>query len=180
MAKVKKQPPTIDYDALFKEFITEFFPDFVAFANPELFEAIDWTQEHEFLEQEFINSLKGKFKLKGKRRHADKLVKVYLKTGEVHFLLVHIEIQHEPEADFPIRMLWYRLFIQMKYSIDEVSAYAIFTGEPPSDKALSYQKETFGTNLVYNYPNLIAATMDEEILIAAKSNPFALAMLAAK
>ncbi len=40
MPKVKKAPP-IDYDALFKEFISGFFPDFVAFANLILFEAID-------------------------------------------------------------------------------------------------------------------------------------------
>jgi hypothetical protein len=65
-------------------------------------------------------------------------------------------------------------------STTNISAYAIFTGEPPNDDALSYQKDTFDTNLTYSYINLIAVNMDEESLIAAKSNPFTLAMLAAR
>jgi hypothetical protein len=54
----------IDIDALFKELISDYFPEFVAFANPELFEAIDWSQGFEFLEQEMINALKGRFRQK--------------------------------------------------------------------------------------------------------------------
>lgn len=46
----------IDYDALLKDFINDFFPDFIAFVNPVLFEAIDWSQGYEFLEQELISS----------------------------------------------------------------------------------------------------------------------------
>jgi hypothetical protein len=54
----------IDNDALFKELISVYFPEFVFFANPELFEAIDWSKGFEFLEQEMINSLKERFRQK--------------------------------------------------------------------------------------------------------------------
>jgi hypothetical protein len=170
----------IDNDALFKELITDYFPDFVALANPELYEAIDWELDCEFLEQEMINALRGKLRQKNKRRFTDKLVKVYLKTGDIIFIFVHIEIQHKPEENFQARMLEYRYFIQMKYGQDDVSAYAVFTGEPPDESTLHYEKDTFGTNLQYRYTNLIAATMDEAMLVAMKQNAVALALLAAK
>jgi hypothetical protein len=35
---------SIDNDALFKELISDYFPDFVELANPDLYEAIDWEQ----------------------------------------------------------------------------------------------------------------------------------------
>jgi hypothetical protein len=170
----------IDNDALFKELISDYFPEFVVFANPELFEAIDWSKGFEFLEQEMINALKGRFRQKNKRRFTDKLVKVYLKSGEILFIFVHIEIQHKPEENFPERMLEYRYFIKMKYGQDDVSAYAVFTGDPPDESKLHYEKDTFGTSMKYHYTNLIAAKMDEAALIAMKQNAVALALLAAK
>jgi hypothetical protein len=170
----------IDNDALFKELISDYFPDFVELANPDLYEAIDWTQGYEFLEQEMINAIKGRLRQKHKRRYTDKLVKVFLKNGAILFIFVHIEIQHKPEEDFQMRMLEYRYFIQLKYGKDDVSAYAVFTGDPPDERMLHYQKDTFGTSLQYRYTNLIAATMDEAKLIAMKKNAIALALLAAK
>ena len=41
-------PKPIDYDALLKDFITDFFPEFIAFADPELYEAIDWSRGYTF------------------------------------------------------------------------------------------------------------------------------------
>ena len=53
----------LDYDALLKDFVTDFFQDFVAFVSPELYEAIDWTKGYTFLEQELINAFRGKWKM---------------------------------------------------------------------------------------------------------------------
>lgn len=171
---------TIDYDALFKEFISEFFQDFVAFANPALHKAIDWSRGYEFLEQEMINALKGKFRQKGSRRETDKLVKVFLKSGDMHFIFIHLEIQHKPNPDFPSRMMIYRAFIQLKYGKDDISAYAVFTGNPPPKSHLRYYKETFGTSLEYRFISLVAANIGEARLRKANQNVFAMAILAAK
>lgn len=88
----------INYDALLKEFISDFFPDFIAFANPALHAAIDWEKGYVFLEQELINALRGKFKIKGKSKRTDRLVKVVLKLGADLYVYVHAEfplsIQH--------------------------------------------------------------------------------------
>ena len=49
----------LDYDALLKDFVTDFFQEFVAFVSPELHADIDWIKGYTFLEQELINALKS-------------------------------------------------------------------------------------------------------------------------
>lgn len=105
---------------------------------------------------------------------------MYLKSGAILFIFVNIEIQHKPEVYFSERMLEYRYFIKMKYGQDDVSAYAVFTGDPPDESTLHYEKEPFGTSLKYHFTSLIAATLDEATQIGMKENAIALALLAAK
>ncbi|MBK9491135.1 MAG: hypothetical protein IPO07_21860 [Haliscomenobacter sp.] len=170
----------IDYDAMFKDFLGDFFPDFVAFVNPELYAAIDWAQGYVFLEQELINALRGKFKLRGKRKHTDKLVKVQLLNGDQHFIFVHIEFQHQAEKGFALRMFLYRALIQLRYGLEDISAYAVFTGAPPPEEETLYLKPSFGTELAYRFQSIIAVTLPEEQLLNSIDNAFALAMLAAQ
>jgi hypothetical protein len=170
----------IDYDALFKDFIGDFFPDFVAFVHPELYAAIDWAQGYVFLEQELINALRGKFKIRGKRKYTDKLVKVQLLSGGVHYIFVHVEFQHEPEPGFARRMFLYRTLIQLRYGLDEITAFAVFTGAPPPMEETQYQQDTFGTRVEYQFQSIIAATLEETKLLQEADNAFALAMLAAQ
>ncbi len=169
----------IDYDALLKDFITDFFPDLIAFANPLLYAAIDWDRGYVFLEQELINALRGKFKVRGKRRQTDKLVKVYLKNGLEHFVFVHIEFQHKKEKGFGRRMFVYRALIGLRYGLDNITAMAIFTGAPPPAEERSYYSDTFGTSIEYKFGTVIAAELEEDRLLEVSNNPFALAMLAA-
>jgi hypothetical protein len=170
----------IDYDALLKDFINDFFPDFIAFVNPVLFEAIDWSQGYEFLEQELINAMRGKFKIRGKRKQTDKLVKVHLKIGGEHHVFVHGEFQHKPEPGFSYRMYNYRALIGLRYNIENITAIAVFTGAPPPQEERSYQNSTFETTLEYKFKAVVAIELDEQDLINASDNPFAIAMLAAQ
>lgn len=171
---------TIDYDALLKEFVSDFFPEFVAFVNPALYAAIDWDKGFVFLEQELINTLRGKFKIKGKRRHTDKLVKVYLRTGAEYFIFVHVEFQHKPEKTFALRMFLYRTLIHLRYGIEDITAFAIFTSTPPPEEERFYRKDTFGTRVEYQFSSIVAVELAEELLLKAVDNAFALAMLAAQ
>jgi hypothetical protein len=170
----------LDYDALLKDFVTDFFQDFVAFVSPELYEAIDWTKGYTFLEQELINAFRGKWKIKGKRRHTDKLVKVQLKTGKEHYIFVHIEFQHNYESDFARRMYEYRAIAGLRYGIEEISAFAVFTDDPPPVDELLYERRTYGTILQYQFTSIVAVSYPEQLLIDASDNPFAIALLAAQ
>jgi len=171
---------SIDYDALLKDFISDFFPDFIAFANPALSTAIDWAKGYTFLEQELINAMRGRFKVRGKRKKTDKLVKVVLKEGTNHYVYVHGEFQHQPEPDFALRMYNYRALIGLRYDIESITAMAVFTGAKPAPNQLQYAKQVFGTRLVYEFNSIVAIQLDESGLIQAMDNPFAVAMLAAQ
>ncbi|WP_373552841.1 hypothetical protein [Haliscomenobacter sp.] len=170
----------IDYDALLKDFISDFFPDFIAFANPDLYAAIDWEKGYTFLEQELINAMRGRFKVRGKKKKTDKLVKVALKVGADHYVFVHGEFQHKPEPDFALRMYNYRALIGLRYDIESITAVAVFTGAKPAPNQLQYVKQVFGTSLVYQFNSIVAIQLDESALIQAIDNPFAVAMLAAQ
>jgi hypothetical protein len=174
-----KKQEVIDLDAIWKQFITDFIDDCVAFIRPDLHEAVDWSFAPVFLEQELLNALKGKFKIKNKRKFTDKLVKLRLKTGEDHYILLHAEAQHELEEDFNKRMYIYRSLIFLRYDIEDITAIAIFTGDPPLPQSLEFRKEVYGTELFYRYNSLITVTQDEEMLLHS-DNPFAIAALAAK
>jgi len=175
----ESQTPKVDYDGLFKAFVTNSFEDFLLFAIPELYEQVDWQQPPEFLEQELINALRGKYKERGKRRHTDKLVKVQLLGGQARLVYIHIEFQHQPETNFARRMFAYMLRIIMKYNTDDIEAIAVFTGGPPPASELVYEHRGFRTSKRYEFASIIAADQDEAVLIASK-NSFALGLLAAK
>ena len=170
----------IDYDALLKEFISDFFPDFIAFVNPALYTAIDWEKGYVFLEQELINALRGKFKIKGKSKRTDKLVKVVLKAGANLYVYVHGEFQHKLEPDFALRMYHYRALISLRYGIENITAIAVFTGAKPSPDHLQYSSHVFGTRLEYQFKSVMAVQLDEQMLIESVHNSFAVAMLAAQ
>ncbi len=167
----------VDLDEYLKTLLTEFLEDGVALMHPILHNAIDWTIPPLFLEQELINALKGRFKIKDKRKFTDKLAKLSLKSGADHYLLLHAEAQHEPEGAFNKRMYVYRSLIYLWYDIEDITALAIFTGAPPDPKSLEYYHKCFGTEIIYRYISYIIATQNEKKLLAS-DNPFAIAVLA--
>ena len=61
----------------------------MAWFFPPIAAEIDWARGHVFLDKELqkINR-----RAKEKRRYADKLVKVWRRTGEEMWVLVHVEI----------------------------------------------------------------------------------------
>jgi hypothetical protein len=167
----------IDLDALTKDFVTNFFPDFISFSNPALYHAVDWIVEPVFLEQEMLNMMKGRYRIKGKRRNTDKLVKLRLLDGTDHFVLVHIEFQHQPQTAFGKRMFTYFALTFLRYDTHAFTAIAFFTGHPPVEHEITYRTSTFGTDLTYQFNTLIAANQDEDLLVQSK-NPVALGILA--
>jgi hypothetical protein len=67
-----------DYDTPWKEVVTRYFPEFMAFYFSEASACIDWSRPHEFLDQELAalssDAAQG-------RRLLDKLVRVFLRDG---------------------------------------------------------------------------------------------------
>ena len=179
----KKRKPRIelvfDQDNAWKNYIEKDIFDCIAATHPILYAMIDKLVPPEFLEQEMSNVMRGKYKIQGKEKKTDKLVKLRLLTGEDCIIYVHFEFQDELRDNFPERIYTYRSLIALRYQTQKITTIVIFTGNSPSDKYKIFNDECFGSEIMYKYISYVIA--DQKIEDLEKSNnPFDLAVLAAK
>ena len=161
------------FDELWKEVIESLFRNFLFLFMPELEAMVDFNRDHIFLDKELQ---KISLPLRKGKKFVDKLVKVYLKNGEEKWILIHIEVQGQSDADFNERMFVYFYRIFDKYEVKIVSL-AVITY--PAAGTFEYRYEFFNTKVLYQYNvSKIEEKKEEELL--ASSNPFALVCLAVK
>ncbi len=166
----------VDFDAHWKEIISNLFEDFILFFLPEAHPLIDFNEPIEFLEQELHKLIADKVK-KGKVIN-DKLVKVKLKDGQEQWILVHIEIQSSFDMDFSERMFTYFYRIYDKYK-QKITAIAIYTVAKNPKKYNKFSYEFLGTKATYEFNSVKINSYSDEELLQSK-NPFAIAVLANK
>ena len=94
----RRRAPAVDYDSPWKEALDRYFEACMAFFFLEAHADIDWARGYEMLDKELQPIVRQS---KHGRRYVDKLVKVWLKSGEEKWLLIHIEVQAWKESDFP-------------------------------------------------------------------------------
>nr|VFK12400.1 MAG: hypothetical protein BECKLPF1236B_GA0070989_103428 [Candidatus Kentron sp. LPFa] len=90
-----------DYDSPWKEALEHYFPEFLALFFPVIHAGIDWSRRHEFPDKELQKIVRD---AQLGRRYADKLVKVWTLAGREAWILIHVEVQGQPEPDFDERM----------------------------------------------------------------------------
>jgi hypothetical protein len=88
------------------------------------------------------------------RRVVDKLVKVWLKTGEESWLLIHIEVQTGREGDFPKRMHVYNYRLFDRYD-REVISLAVLADDDPNwrPSRFAYGRWGFRTGTEFRPPS---------------------------
>lgn len=86
-----------DYDSPWKEILETYFTDFMALFFPVVYADIDWSKGYEFLDNELQQIVRG---AELGRRIADKLVKLWHKSGTETWVLIHLELKNIDEADF--------------------------------------------------------------------------------
>ncbi|MCS0607379.1 DUF4351 domain-containing protein [Massilia solisilvae] len=101
-----------DYDTPWKDALTRYFPEFIAFYFPAAYRAIDWALPHVFLEQELAQVVHDAEI--GKRR-VDKLVRVALLDGADEWVLVHVDVQGNYDKSFAERIFVYNYRIYDRY-----------------------------------------------------------------
>ncbi|MGH7136182.1 MAG: hypothetical protein ACREHD_10610, partial [Pirellulales bacterium] len=110
-----------DFDTAWKEALEALFEPFMAFFFPDAHRDIDWTRRFEMLDKELQQitpeSEQG-------RRVVDKLVKVWRTNGQDEWVLVHIEVQSQPDTDFARRMYVYNYRLFDRYN-RKVASFAI-------------------------------------------------------
>ncbi len=102
-----------DYDSPWKEALDFYFQAFVELFFPRAYADIDWGRGWESLDKE-LQQIDPEAEIG--RRHVDKLLKVWLNSGQEQWVLVHVEVQVSEEGKFTWRMYVYNYRIFDKYS----------------------------------------------------------------
>ena len=110
--------PQTDHDSPWKEALEKRFAEFLELLFPEIYCEIDWSRGRDSLDKELLKITKD---AELGHRYADKLIKVWSKTGEERYVLVHVEVQGDYEADYGKRMYTYNHRISDRYQADVVS-----------------------------------------------------------
>src|SRR5262249_5202591 len=116
-----------DLDSPWKEALEHFLGPFLAFFYPVIHDEIDWRRGYESLDKELQQITRDGGT---GRRLADKLFKVWREDGSEAWLLIHIEVQGEPERAFPERMFVYSYRIYDRYRRPVVSLAVLCDDNP--------------------------------------------------
>ena len=150
-----------DRDSPWKEALDWFFPDFLALCHPEAHAGIEWKKGFDSLDKELQQIVR---EAELGRRLVDKLFKVWLVDGSEAWVLVHIEVQGQPDPDFAERMFvyYYRLFD--RYHVPILSL-AVLADDNPSWRPHQFQATLWGCRASLEFPAVklldFAARADE-------------------
>ena len=164
-----------DQDSPWKEVLEAYFPQAMQFFFPQTAALIDWNHPHEFLDKEFQKIARD---AEQGRRYADKLVKVRLIQGEEIWLLIHVEVQAEPEDNFAQRIFSYNLRIFDFFRKPAISVAILCDSNRkwrPNQYSFNYPDTKlnfeFGTVKLLDYKNRWSE-------LEASDNPFATVVMA--
>ena len=169
--------PTIrqDFDSPWKEAMNCYFPACMAFFFPKIHASIDWTRDYKFLDNEFQSITRDA--VQG-RRYVDKLVQVFLNDGCETWLIIHVEVQGQANADFPERMFVYHYRILDRYQKKAVSL-GVLSDPEPGFRPHQFISECFGCRIDFTFP--IAKVLDygkNWAELEQSNNPFAVVVMA--
>ncbi|MCP4352739.1 MAG: hypothetical protein GY795_45365 [Desulfobacterales bacterium] len=135
-----------DYDSPWKDILSIYFEQFLAFFFPKIAGEIDWTKGYTSLDKE-LRQVTRNAKIGG--RLADKLFQVWTKSGEETWVLVHVEIQAQWKKDFShtTYVYNYRIYDIHKRS---VVSLAVFADENPKWRPSVYHRKLWG--LQHGFP----------------------------
>ena len=164
------------YDEAWKKVLENYFWHFLDFYFPQMAARIDRGKGYTFLEQEL---LKIDPRARSRKRRVDKLVKVFVKgQGEV-WLLIHVEVQTSPEADFASRMYNYHYRIYDRHQ-RPVASLAVLADNSASFRPTSFELTALGKTFVH-FEYEIVKLLDwkgKEEQLQEDPNPFAVVTLA--
>jgi len=117
-------------------------------ASTHVPEAVDWTRGYESLDKELHRIMP---EAEVGNRLADMLFKVWLKDGQETWLLIHIEVQAQPDEAFPRRMFvyYYRLFDLYNQG---VLSLAVLCDDRPDWQPNQFAVECFGCKVSLEFP----------------------------
>jgi hypothetical protein len=164
-----------DYDSPWKEIIEQFFPEFIAFFFPDIYDDIDWERGYEFLDKELQKVVRDS---ETGRRRVDKLVKVWRKNGDETWVAIHIEVQGQHERQFSQRMFQYNTLLYNHYHRPIVSL-AVLSDARPDWRPDNFGYELWGCKIQLDFPAVKLLDYKENWnALEQDDNPFAVVVMA--
>ena len=166
---------TTDYDSAWKQTLKVFFPDFMAFFFPAAHGDIEWAKGYQFLDKELQQAASD---AELGRRYADVLVQVWRQGGEEAWVLVHVEVQGQPQAEFAERMYVYNYRLY-DYHQRHVASLAVLADEQPGWRPSEFGYELWGCEAGLRFP--VVKLLDYRARWAEleeSRNPFAVVVMA--
>jgi predicted transposase YdaD len=164
-------------DALWKGILEEVFDDLLRFIFPNADQTFNMEKGFEFLDKELLE-LYPEPDQRSDTRYVDKLVRAFQRDGNEEWLLLHIEVQGNPDKGFGERMFRYYYRIFDRYQMP-VSAIAIYTGPDGREMPDRFERGFMGTHLTYRYNTFCVMDLSD-VSLGESENPFALVVLTAK
>lgn len=162
-------------DTLWKGILENVFADFLRFFFKDADRLFDLEKGFEFLDKE----LEQLFPTEEVRspKFVDKLVKVFSRTGDEKWILVHVEVQGYEDKKFGERMFTYFYRILDRYE-KRITSIALFTDADKEFNPNDYEYEYLGTKLTFQF-NTYKIVDQDEALLFEDDNPFAVVILTA-
>ena len=168
-------PRSTDHDSPWKLALEGYFQEFLALLFPAVHAEVDWRRGYNFLDKELQQITAD---ANSGRRYADKLIQVYAEDGSETWVLIHVEVQGEPEDAFAERMYTYQYRLRDRYGVDVVSL-AVLADIQASFRPTTFRYQRWGCELTFTFP--AAKLIDWETRwteLRASANVFALVVMA--
>lgn len=144
-------PPAIpkdQFDGPWKEILEGQLSQFVAFFVPEAWDEIDWERKPVALNTELRRSRR---QAATPDRRADNLFKVFLKSGDEQFVVIHIEVQSGVDGNLAERMFEYGYRSWDRYR-KKVASIALLGDDSPSFRPSRFAWQLWGSRMGYEFP----------------------------
>jgi hypothetical protein len=152
-----------------------YFRAFLALFFPHIHADIDWSRGHVFLDKELQKIVP---KAARGRLYVDKLIKVWRNNGREAWVLIHVEVQTQREADFPKRMYDYNTRLTHRYNRTVVSL-AVLADDDPDWRPDHFEEELWGWSVQMGWPPLKLLDYANRVAdLEGSQNPFAKVVLA--
>ena len=167
--------PKAEFDTPWKKILDIYFEDFVSYCWPERHAEIDWQKGYKRLDKELSKIARN---APVTNRIIDKLIEVCLKNGEEAYVLVHLEVQGQPDTDFEERMFTYRYRLRDSHK-KPIASLAILIDSNPEWRPGFYKEELWGSSMEMRFPIIKLIDYQSRIEeLEASTNPFASVILA--
>jgi hypothetical protein len=157
-------------DSLWKAILEDVFDDFLLFFFEEQAAMFDFDKEFVFLDKELEQLFLNGEEIAGGVKFVDKLVKVFTKSGNEEWILVHVEVQGYNDSNFAARMFSYFYRILDRYK-KPVTCITIFTDSNINYHPQEYNYNFLGTSATFNY-NTYKVIDQDAAELSKSSNPF--------